>query len=186
MKNVTFYLGPAPDVLATRQLTITRMPNASDGTTMPSATSDADAGATNEFVTVALASNQIWQAKLVDTLDTGEVGSPQVIQFHTGDLVFPGPPATGGFLRVYAIEDLSSSSSVSSSSISSSSASSVSSASSGESSQSSSSLSSSSSSASSSSSHSSSSATSVSSVSSQSSSSSSNSSSSSSSSSSTS
>lgn len=184
MKNVTFYLGPAPDIINTRVLTITRMHDASDGTTSPSATHDADAGQ-NEFVTVQLASNRIWQARLVDTLDSGEVGSPQVIQFHTGDNAFPGAKSSVGFLQVFAIEDVSSTSSASSSSVSSSSATSVSSASSGESSQSSSSPSSSSSSLSSSSSPSSSSASSVSSVSSVSSNSSSNSSSSSSSSSST-
>ena len=162
-KNVTFYLGPAPDVIGTRQLTITRMAKAGDVVPL-AATHDADAGTGNEFVTVSLASNQLWEAKLVDTLTTGEVSRTQVIHFHTGDMVFPGPRASDGYLSIYAVEDQSSQSSLSSSSISSSSASSVSSLSSAESSQSSSSLSSSSSSLSSSSSHSSSSGSSVSSV----------------------
>lgn len=122
MKNVIFYLGPTIG-LTTRQLTITQMPDANDDSY--SASHDADAGAT-ESVTVALADGKMFQAKLIDTKTTGEASKPQIIQFNTGTLQFPGPAAdpTESLFRVYAMEDLSSSSSSSSQSSSSSSSSS--------------------------------------------------------------
>jgi len=127
MKNVTFGLGPAPSNLATRTLTITRMHRAGDDSA-PAAQHSADAGVV-ENVTVALPSNTIWQAKLVDVLNSGETSTTDVLNFHTGELQFPGP-SSGDRLSVLSMEDLSSSSSQSSSSQSSSSQSSVSSTSS--------------------------------------------------------
>lgn len=130
-KTVDFYLGPVYAALATRQLTITPMPKAGDDT-FPSATHNADAGAGNETVSVSLADNETYQAKLVDTLDGGEVLEPVTIQFCTEELLNPGPVGDSGLalFRVLAMEDESSSSSNSSSSQSSSSSSSDSSSSS--------------------------------------------------------
>ena len=127
MKNVTFGLGVAPLALNNRQLTIRPFPQVND--VPPLATvHDANAGATAESVTVALASNQMFQAVLIDTLDGGEISEPDVLSFQTGDLQFPGPKS-GDRLSIVAMEDLSSSSSSSSSSQSSSSSSSQSSSS---------------------------------------------------------
>lgn len=115
MKKVTFYLGPVGSITA-RQLTITRQPRAGDDT-MPSAQHDADAGA-NETVSVDLPDNTIWEAKLVDSLASGETSEPQQVFFHTGELSFPGKHSStpGSLLRVMHMEDLSSSSSSSSAS----------------------------------------------------------------------
>lgn len=119
-KNVVFYLGPAVG-LSARQLTITRMPDASNASY--SATVDSDVGA-NTSTTQALADNIIYQAKLVDTKSTGEVSSTKIINFHTGSLQFPGPfSGEDPNFYIYAMEDLSSSSSSSSSQSSSSSSS---------------------------------------------------------------
>lgn len=162
MKNVTFHLGPAIG-LASRTLTVRRMMRAGDDS-QPAAAHNADAGAAAESVVVSLASNTIWQAQLQDVKATGESLPVQVIQFHTGSLQHLGPKATqpdGSEFRIYAMEDLSSSSSVSSSSQSSSSPSSASSVSSSSSESSSSSSASSSSSSSSESSSSQSSASSA-------------------------
>lgn len=127
MKNVTFYLGPNPSNLSTRTLTITRMHRAGDDSA-PAAQHSADAGVVDN-VTVALPSNTIWQATLVDVLDSGEISGTDVLSFQTTDLQFPGP-SSGDRLAILSMEDLSSSSSQSSSSESSSSQSSVSSTSS--------------------------------------------------------
>lgn len=143
MKNVTFYLGPAVG-LSQRQLTITRFHRAGDDSA-PAAAHNADAGSTAESATVALPDGTVFQAKLVDTKTSGEVSDPDILNFQTGDLQFPGPKS-GDRLAILSMEDLSSSSSSSSQSSSSSSSQSSSS------SESSSSQSSSSSSASSSSS----------------------------------
>ena len=116
MRKVNFYLGPMLSVAA-RQLTITRFHRAGDDSA-PSAQHNADAGAV-ETVAVDLPHDTIWQAKLVDTLSGGEVSDPQILNFHTGELQFPGPVAENGFFRVMSMEDLSSSSSQSSSSSSS-------------------------------------------------------------------
>lgn len=158
MKNCVFYLGPASG-LNERELIITRMHDASDGTSSPAATSSQQLAGDTTFVTVALDDNKMWQATLQDKKTTGEVGRKHVLNFHTGSLQFPGPACnpSESFFRLYAIEDLSSSSSSSSqSSSSSSSESSSSSSSDSSSSQSSSSSPSSASSASSQSSSSSS------------------------------
>ena len=133
MKNVTFYLGPAPAAagLTNRNLIITRMRKAGDDSAI-AASSDQDLSGTTEFATVALADNTIFQATLQDTKTTGEVGRLHALAFHTGELQFPGPacnPAETLF-RIYAMEDLSSSSSSSSQSSSSSSSQSSSSSSS--------------------------------------------------------
>jgi len=58
-KNVIFWLGPNVG-LASRQLTITRMPDA--GNDSYSAESDADAGAVTS-VSIALTDNLMYQAK---------------------------------------------------------------------------------------------------------------------------
>ena len=108
-KNVTFSLGPAVG-LASRQLTITRHNRAGDDTLPLTATHDADAGSTATYVTVALADNTLWQAVLVDTNATGVESEPDILNFHTGSLQFPGP-RSGDRLAVYSMEDLSSSSS---------------------------------------------------------------------------
>jgi hypothetical protein len=149
-KNVTLYLGPAIG-LASRTVTITRMRRAGDDSA-PAASHNADAGSTATYVTVLLADNTIFQAKLADVKSTGEVLPIQTLQFNTGRLMHLGPRASqpdGSEFRVYAMEDESSSSSVSSSSSSSSSSVSSSSSSSASSSSSSSASSSSSSSSSS-------------------------------------
>lgn len=142
MRTVTFYLGPTTG-LTSRQLTITRRMRAGDDSA-PAAQHDADAGAV-ETVSVDLPNNTLWQAKLVDTRTSGEEADPQILNFHTGELQFPGPAATNtdSLFRILSMEDLSSSQSSSSSSVSSSSVSSQSSVSSSSSESSSSSSSSS-------------------------------------------
>lgn len=151
-KRVTFYLGPANSLNA-RRLTITRHMRAGDDSA-PSAEYDTVSGGSTEFVSVVLPNNVVWQAKLLDTRSSGEQSEPQLINFQTGDLQFPGPRCSDerSSFRILSMEDISSSSSsssVSSSSVSSSSSSSVSSSSSQSSSSSSSASSSSSSSSSS-------------------------------------
>lgn len=131
-KKVTFGLGPAAS-LTKRQLTITRMPGAGDDSIPLDATHDDDAGSTAETVEVDLADNTMWQAKLVDTRTSGEVSDPDILNFHTGSLQFPGPRGNEGRLSILGMEDLSSSSSSSSESSSSSSSSSDSSSSSSQS-----------------------------------------------------
>lgn len=123
-KIVTFGLGPAPAALASRTLTIRRMPDADNDNY--DAVHNADAGATALVATVTLADNIMYQAKLIDALDSGEQSAPDILNFHTGSLQFPGPK-TGDRLSIIAMEDESSSSSSSLSSISTSSASSSSS-----------------------------------------------------------
>ncbi len=118
-KTVSFYLGPAIG-LSSRQLTITRMPRAGDDT-MPSAEYDQSLGGTVETVSVSLPDNQIWQAKLVDSLSGGGSKDPDLLSFHTGDLQIPGPSSAK--FSVIAIDDESSSSISTSSSLSSSSSS---------------------------------------------------------------
>ena len=109
MKNVTFGLGVAPASLNNRQLTIRPIPLTGQEPPIASV-HDANAGATATSVTVALASNTQFQAVLIDTLDGGEISDPDVLNFQTGDLLFPGPKS-GDRLSVVAMEDLSSSSS---------------------------------------------------------------------------
>lgn len=136
-KKVTFYLGPAVG-LSQRNFKITRFPNAADGVTMPSATSNQNLSGSAESVSVSLADNTLWQAILTDTKSTGEVSQGIVLNFNTGSLQFPGPASdpSVSLLRVLAMEDLSSSSSQSSSSSSSQSSSSSSASSASSSSQS--------------------------------------------------
>lgn len=144
MKNVTFGLGPANGLTA-RQLTVTRMRRAGDDASVVP-TYDADVGAVI-FASVSLVDNVIYQAVLVDTATAGEVSDPDVLNFHTGNLQFPGP-RTGDRLSILTMEDESSSSSSLTSSQSSTSTSSSSLSSESSSSSSTSSLSSSSSSSS--------------------------------------
>jgi len=114
-RTVTFGLGPA-DGLAARQLTITRMKKAGDdGPVRP--TYNADVGAVT-VASVPLRDNTIYQAVLVDTATAGEVSDPDVLNFHTGYLQFPGP-RTGDRLAILTMEDESSSSSSMTSSLSS-------------------------------------------------------------------
>ncbi len=146
--NVTFDLGyvPSAAALASRTLVITEMRRAGVDTA-PAAKHNADVGATANSVTIALTRNRIFQAVLTDVKTSGESAVPQILNFNTGELSYPGPKAQDrGSLNIYAMEGLSSSSdsSINSSSSSSSvsSASSASSDSSSLSSQSSSSVSS--------------------------------------------
>lgn len=130
-KDVTFNLGPTTNI-STRQLTITRMHNASDGVSGPAAAYDVAEGVVDN-ATARLANNQIWEAELVDITTGGHTKPTQVLHFQTGDLTHLGPRATspsGSEFYILDMSDLSSSSSVSSSSVSSSSGSSVSSVSS--------------------------------------------------------
>lgn len=122
-KKVTFGLGVAPSQLATRTLTITRMPDADNDAYNP-VYGPTDQGVVDN-ATVELADNQIFQAKLVDALDTGEESAPDILNFQTGTLQFPGPKS-GDRLSILFMEDMSSSSSSSLSSSSVSSASSIS------------------------------------------------------------
>lgn len=147
--QVNFYLGPAYG-LSGRSLIITRMDRAGD--VLPISAYDTQSiGGTTETATALLPRNTIWQAVLQDTKTTGEVGRKQVLNFHTGELQFPGPACDPreSLFRVLSMEDNSSSSSSSSASSSSSSSLSSSSSPSSNSSSSSSSASSSSSSSSS-------------------------------------
>ena len=123
-RNVTFYLGPASGLTA-RRLVITRIMEASDKLTRPAASYVGTLAGTDETVTVNLANNRMWQAVLRDYRSTGESSRLDVLNFHTGSLLFPGP-SSGDRLRVLSMEDLSSSSSASSLSASSSSSSSIS------------------------------------------------------------
>ena len=75
--NVTFYLGVASGLLASRTLTITRMPRAGENVwlgTYPVAPTygPLDVGGATTVVTVSLPANQIYQAVLRDVLATGE------------------------------------------------------------------------------------------------------------------
>lgn len=111
MKTVHFALGK-PSSLASRAFTVTRMAKAGD--TIPvAATITQSLSGSAEVTECDLPDNQIWQAKLIDTLDSGEVGQPHILNFNTGTLQFPGPGTPGG-LAILAMEDLSSSSSSSS------------------------------------------------------------------------
>jgi len=114
-KNVTFGLGQAVG-LASRLLTITRMYRAGDDSA-PAAEVTATLAGSDESSTQTLPDNTIWQATLVDTKSTGEESDPDILNFHTGELQFPGPK-TGDRLCILSMEDLSSSSSSSSSSVS--------------------------------------------------------------------
>jgi hypothetical protein len=66
-----------------------------------------------ENYSVVLPANTPLQAKLVDTRTSGEVSVPTTLNFHTGELQFPGPGASYGNLLfgVLSMEDKSSSSS---------------------------------------------------------------------------
>ena len=114
-KNVTFGLGQAVG-LASRLLTITRMYRAGDDSA-PAAEVTATLAGSAESSVQTLPDNTIWQATLVDTKSTGEESDPDILNFHTGELQFPGPK-TGDRLCILSMEDLSSSSSSSSSSVS--------------------------------------------------------------------
>jgi hypothetical protein len=111
-KNVIFFLGyaPAGKGLASRSLVVTRMKKAGDDGTINPLYSNAAIGGTDEFVSVPLTDNQIWEAKHFDTKSTGEVSETEVLHFHTGSLQFPGPRVQGSEFRVDSMEDLSSSS----------------------------------------------------------------------------
>jgi len=115
MRNVTFYLGPA-NGLAQRVLQIRQISVAGQDTA-PALAVDVTLGAVDN-TTQALADGLMWQAVLTDTTATGEVSTPQIINFHTGFLQFPGPESLddGTFFRILHMEDLSSSSSSSSAS----------------------------------------------------------------------
>jgi len=134
MRTVHFSLGK-PSSLASRAFTVTRMAKAGDDT-MPTPTIEQSLSGSVEVTECDLPDNQLWQAKLIDTLDSGEVGRAHILNFNTGTLQFPGPGTPGG-LAILAMEDLSSSSSSSSFSSSSSSSSSSNSSSSSSSSSSS-------------------------------------------------
>jgi hypothetical protein len=128
---VTFYLGPGGTHLASRSLVITRMMGAGDDSAPAAQYSNAAIGNTTENVTATLPGTNIWQAVHFDTAADGTTSVPQVLNFHTGSLQFPGPKKSDGYLSIIAMTDESSSSlSLSSSSWSSTSASSQSSASS--------------------------------------------------------
>lgn len=122
MKAVTFNLGLATG-LSARQLTITRQARAGEDPTGISAQHDADAGAVATVV-VNLPDNEIWSAKLVDTLSAdSSTRTPQYLNFHTGSLQYLTHKASqpeGSQLFILHMEDLSSSSSSSASSSSSS------------------------------------------------------------------
>jgi len=115
--NVTFFLGPGGAHLASRHLTVTRMSGAGDDSA-PSATYDnASLAGTDEVVAVDVPSGHIYQAVLIDTNGAGTTSVPQVLNFHTGSLQFPGSGAKAGdFLCILEMEDESSSSSSQSSS----------------------------------------------------------------------
>ena len=117
MKKVTFHFGPSVG-LSNRALVVTRHARAGDDSLPLSATFARDVGTVESYV-VTLADNVLYQAVLTDYKSTGESSVPDILNFNTGSLQFPGPK-TGDRLSVYAMEDLSSSSSASSSSQSSS------------------------------------------------------------------
>lgn len=152
MKRVTFYLGPAVS-LTSRRLTITRARVAGDDNA-PSALISSTLSGNAESSSQLLPNGFMWEAKLVDTRDTGEVGEPMLLRFTTNELTFPGKACSDerSLFRILHMEDISSSSSSSSQSSSSSESSSSQSSSSDSSSSQSSSSSSSASSESSSSS----------------------------------
>jgi len=113
MKSVSFGFGLAVK-LASRTLTITRMSRAGDDSAI-TPIHDADAGSTATSVSVALTDNTMWQAKLVDISDSGVTSVPDILNFHTGSLQFPGPRSEDR-LTILSMEELSSSSSSSSTS----------------------------------------------------------------------
>ena len=118
-RRVTFGLGPAVN-LSNRLLTITRMHRAGDDSAPAAEVVDVLAG-TATSSTQTLSENTIFQAILVDTSSTSGLDSdPAILNFHTGELFFPGPVGRDR-LSIMQIEDMSSSSSssVSSSSLSS-------------------------------------------------------------------
>ena len=88
-KNVTFHLGPANSLNA-RGLVITQKRGAGDDSPLAAESDQSLAGAT-ENQTVALPSNQMWEAVLTDTHSDLTTSVPLVLQFHTGELQFPGP-----------------------------------------------------------------------------------------------
>ena len=120
MKTVHFGLGK-PSSLSGRSFSVRRMMKAGDASPPANAIEQSLSGSA-EVTECDLADNQIWQATLIDTLDSGEVSQSLLLGFNTGALQFPGPGTLGG-LCILAMEDLSSSSSSSSSSQSSSSSS---------------------------------------------------------------
>ena len=122
MKNVTF-LFSHPVGLAQRRFEVWRMPNASDGTTLPGLSVGNTLGGAVQSHTTDLPDNQIWQARLVDTRVSGEVSLPATLEFNTGSLQFPGPVSADDpeVIRILSMEDISSQSSSSLSSLSSSS-----------------------------------------------------------------
>ncbi len=115
-KNVTLYLGPGGTHLASRSLIITRMMRAGDDSAPSAEYTDAAIGNTTETVEAVLPANTLFQAVLQDTT-AGDalVSDPDVLNFHTGDNLFPGPKG-GGRLSILSIEDVSTSSSSGSSS----------------------------------------------------------------------
>ena len=112
-KKVTIYLGPAIG-LTNRRLQIRRMHRATDMLVTPALTYNGNLTGTDESVTITLADNVLWQAALKDYKTTGEVSRVDVLNFHTGSLQFPGPRSNDR-LRIYSMEDVSSTSSASSS-----------------------------------------------------------------------
>ena len=122
MKNVMIYLGPNIG-LASRELIITRMSRASDKklTNFTAGNQGVDSASsripyyhgqltTETYVSVTLPDNTLWQAVLQDVLSTGEKSHKDILNFHTGNLQFPGPKSKDR-LAIYSMEDVSSSSS---------------------------------------------------------------------------
>jgi len=129
-KKVTIYLGKGGTHLASRSLVVTRVMRAGDDSAPAATYTNASIGATTETVTFDLPANQLWQAVAVDTNAAGDTSVPDVLNFHTGESLFPGPKSQDR-LQILEMQDESSSSqSASSSSWSSTSASSESSSSS--------------------------------------------------------
>jgi hypothetical protein len=120
MKTVHFALG-TPSSLASRAFTVTRLPRSGDAPPLAATITQSLAGSA-EVTECDLPDGEIWEAKLIDTADSGEVGRPITLLFNTASLQFPGPDSGEG-LKVLYMEDLSSSSSSSNSSSSSSSSS---------------------------------------------------------------
>ena len=121
-KIVNFYLGPALG-LTSRTVTITRMYRAGDDAPPAAAYGPTNVGGSATTLSVSLDDNVIYQAKLIDVLTGGGTSAPDILNFHTGDLQFPGPRSDDR-LQILSMEDESSASSSNSSTSSSSSASS--------------------------------------------------------------
>jgi hypothetical protein len=107
---VTFYLGPGGTHLASRSLVVTRMMGAGDDSAPAAEYSNAAIGNTTTTVTVTLPGSNIWQAVLQDTGADSTTGVPQVLNFHTGSLQFPGPGKSDVDFRILTMLDESSSS----------------------------------------------------------------------------